>query len=115
MFRAWGNRQKCDIKYKTKPGDIKELAALQRDILEISGRYVKPGGRLIYSTCTVTQEENLENLKWITDRLPFVNESIEEVLPECLKGKTGRDGYIQVLPSKDGTDGFFVASFIKRD
>lgn len=106
--------KKCDIKYKTKPGDIEELAALQRDILEIAGRYVKPGGRLIYSTCTVTQEENLENLKWITDKLPFINESIEEVLPECLKGKTGRDGYIQVLPSEDGTDGFFVASFIKK-
>ena len=55
--------KKCDIKYKTKPGDIEELAALQRDILEIAGRYVKPGGRLIYSTCTVTQEENLENLR----------------------------------------------------
>lgn len=106
--------RKCDIKYKTKPSDINELAILQRKILENATRYIKPGGRLVYSTCTVTHEENTGNYRWICDNLPFENEDIEEVLPECLKGMTGNNGYIQVLPHMAGTDGFFVASFIRK-
>jgi len=106
--------KKCDIKYKTKPGDIEALAALQREILGVAAKYVKPGGRLVYSTCTITQEENINNYKWICENLPFVSEDIEEVLPLCLRGKTGHNGYIQVLPHMAGTDGFFVASFIKK-
>lgn len=106
--------KKCDIKYKTRPGDIGTLAALQREILAVAAKYVKPGGRLIYSTCTITQEENMDNFRWICENLPFGSEDIEEVLPLCLKGNTGHDGYIQVLPHMAGTDGFFVASFIRK-
>lgn len=106
--------KKCDIKYKTQPGDIKTLAAMQREILNVAAKYVKPGGRLVYSTCTITQEENIGNFKWICENLPFESEDIEDVLPLCLKGKTGHSGYIQVLPHMAGTDGFFVASFIRK-
>lgn len=106
--------RKCDIKYKTKPSDIKELVILQREMLGNAARYVKPGGRLVYSTCTVTHEENPGNYRWICDNLPFESEDIEEMLPECLKGITGHNGYIQVLPYMAGTDGFFVASFIRK-
>lgn len=106
--------KKCDIKYKTKPGDIEALAALQREILGVAARYVKPGGRLVYSTCTITHEENINNSRWICENLPFGSEDIEEVLPLCLRGKTGHSGYIQVLPHMAGTDGFFVASFIRK-
>jgi len=106
--------KKCDIKYKTKPGDIETLAALQREILSAAAKYVKPGGRLVYSTCTMTQEENMDNSRWICENLPFGSEDIEDALPLCLKGNTGHNGYIQVLPHMAGTDGFFVASFIRK-
>lgn len=106
--------RKCDIKYKTKPGDIETLAALQREILSVVADYVKPGGRLVYSTCTITVEENIKNFHWVLENLPFCSEDIEGLLPECLKEKTGHNGYIQVLPYMAGTDGFFVASFIKK-
>lgn len=106
--------RKCDIKYKTKPSDIDELAKIQREMLKNASQYVKSGGRLIYSTCTITQEENIKNFKWIKDNLPFTSESIEELLPKKLKGKTGKDGFIQVLPNMAGTDGYFAASFVKR-
>ncbi len=105
--------KKCDIKYKTKPGDIEVLAKLQRDILTIAGRYVKSGGRLVYSTCTITSEENEMNVEWIRKNLPFKVENIEERLPKQLSGITGHMGYIQVLPYMAHTDGFFVASFLK--
>lgn len=105
--------RKCDIKYKTKPSDIDDLTTIQREMLKIASQYVKLGGRLIYSTCTITQAENIENFEWIKNNLPFKSESIEELLPEKLKGKTGKNGFIQVLPHMAGTDGYFAASFVK--
>lgn len=103
--------KKADIKYKTKPQDIAGLAKKQRKILAVVSRYVKPGGVLIYSTCTMAPEENQDNAEWILDNLPFRPVSIEENLPEPLKGKTGKDGFIQVFPSDAGGDGFFVSVF----
>lgn len=49
---------KVDIKYNTSIEQINELAKLQKEILSVVSKYVKPGGTLIYSTCTVTKEEN---------------------------------------------------------
>lgn len=107
--------KKCDIKYKTKPEDIEALSKLQRQILMISSKYVKKGGRLIYSTCTVAKEENEDNVRWIEENLPFTLVSIEEDLPEALQNRTGQKGYLQVLPSQTGTDGFFLSCFIKNE
>ncbi|MCH5267854.1 MAG: 16S rRNA (cytosine(967)-C(5))-methyltransferase RsmB [Lachnospiraceae bacterium] len=104
---------KCDIKYHTEREDIEELVSLQRDILCVVSRYVRPGGVLLYSTCTITKEENIDNVEWIRETLPFEPVSIEEDLPEKLRGDTGEKGYIQILP-KDGIDGFFVAKFQRK-
>ena len=107
--------KKCDIKYKTKPEDITSLAGIQREILQVAADYVKEGGRLIFSTCTIAKEENLENIRWIEKNLPFSLVSIEESLPEKLQGQTGKEGYLQVLPSRTGTDGFFISCFQKKN
>ncbi len=107
--------KKCDIKYKTKPQDIQSLAAKQRKILSVVSQYVKPGGTLIFSTCTIAQEENEDNASWIQRQLPFEPVSIEEQLPEVLKGQTGGQGMIQILPDTAGTDGFFVSVFRKKE
>ena len=104
---------KCDIKYHTHREDIDELASLQREILRVVSQYVRPGGILLYSTCTVAREENNDNVSWIKETLPFVPVSIEEDLPESLRGKTGKEGYLQVLPG-NGSDGFFVAKFQRK-
>ena len=56
--------RKTDIKYKLNPAKIQELAGLQREILEQASTYVKPGGTLIYSTCTIGKEENQDNVEW---------------------------------------------------
>lgn len=105
--------KKCDIKYKTKPEDIKELANIQKNILRTVVRYLKPGGRMVFSTCTIVGEENKENVEWICEELKLKKENIDERLPKKLRGTTGADGYIQILPDVSGTDGFFVASFVK--
>lgn len=106
--------KKCDIKYKTKPEDIKSLSAIQRQILTVSAEYVKEGGRMVYSTCTIAQEENEDMVRWIEENLPFALVSIEDDLPEPLRNGTGKEGYLQVLPSRTGTDGFFVSCFVRK-
>lgn len=113
--------KKPDIKYHTTPIDCVELVKLQREILKASADYVKPGGVLLYSTCTVNMEENIDNVHWIQDNLSFKLDSIDEMLPKTLRSDTTKEGYIQILPgsndeceSEEGFDGFFIARFIRK-
>lgn len=103
--------KKNDIKYKTSPDSIKELAALQREILKTVVSYVKPGGTLIYSTCTVNEEENEQNMRWIESELGLRLDSMDPYLPASLKSSTTKDGYLQLLPGVHKTDGFFLCRF----
>ena len=68
--------RKTDIKYKLNPAKIQELAGLQREILEQASTYVKPGGTLIYSTCTIGKEENQDNVEWFLEHYPYEPGSI---------------------------------------
>lgn len=69
---------------------------------------------MVYSTCTIAQEENEDMVRWIEENLPFALVSIEDGLPEPLRNGTGKEGYLQVLPSRTGTDGFFVSCFVRK-
>ena len=71
--------------------------------------YVKPGGVLIYSTCTIGADENQNNLKWFLNYFPFRLESIDPYLKEELRSPTTKGGYIQLLPGVHQCDGFFIA------
>lgn len=74
---------KPDIKYNMSPEQMRELAALQREILAASADYVKPGGRLVYSTCTVNRAENEDNAAWFAARRPeFEKKSERQILPD---------------------------------
>lgn len=64
--------RKNDLKYKASQEGIHSLAKLQRDILSTVQAYVKPGGRLVYSTCTVSLEENEENVDWFFEEVSGV-------------------------------------------
>lgn len=103
--------RKTDIKYKMTENRQQELVKLQRKILDTVYPYVKVGGTLIYSTCTIGAEENQYNVKWFLDNYPFQLESIEPYLCEELKSKTTKAGYLQLLPGIHRTDGFFMARF----
>lgn len=106
--------KKCDIKYHINPDDIVSLHSLQREILGVVSRYVRPGGTMIYSTCTLGRRENQDQVAWIRDHLPFQSVSMETELPPQLQGRTGKEGFIQILPT-DQTDGFFIAKFRRED
>ena len=103
--------KKADIKYKMAEETQRELAKLQKNILQIVHRYVKPGGTLVYSTCTINEEENMENVRWFLQQNPeFESVSVEPLLCEELK-KSVKEGCLQLLPGIHESDGFFIAAF----
>lgn len=106
--------RKTDIKYKLNPAKMQELVGLQREILEQASTYVKPGGTLIYSTCTIGKEENLDNVEWFLEHYPYELESLDPYLCEELKSETTRKGYLQLLPGVHQCDGFFIARLKRK-
>ncbi len=106
--------KKPDIKYQVTKDDLKDLARLQRDILSVVWKYVKPGGTLIYSTCTIDRLENEDQRSWILNELPFEPMDIEGTLGSLLKEDTMKEGYIQLLPGRYPCDGFFISAFRRK-
>lgn len=108
--------RKPDIKYNASPEKLAEVAALQREILSVVWQYVKPGGTLVFSTCTINRAENEENRDWILKNLPFEPQDISGRLGESFEafsGQSVKEGYIQLLPGIHPCDGFFI-SVMKR-
>ena len=107
--------KKQDIRYRMNPTRQEELIRIQRRILAVSQNYVKPGGVLIYSTCTIGADENQMNLKYFLENYPFHLESIDPYIPEQLRCRTSAGGYLQLLPGIHDTDGFFLARLKRND
>lgn len=107
--------KKTDIKYRMNREQQKELQELQRKILGTVEAYVKPGGTLVYSTCTINQGENEENVRWFLAHFPYEAVSLDDCLPEELRGETTKQGYLQLLPGIHRCDGFFIAKFRKNN
>lgn len=93
--------RKPEIRYNRTKETIVRLAELQKEILENAIKYVKKGGYLLYSTCTIGPLENRDNFKYLTD-----NEKLELVQ---IDGKE----FIEYKSFEDGTDGFFISKFRK--
>uniref|UniRef100_UPI004055D37D 16S rRNA (cytosine(967)-C(5))-methyltransferase RsmB n=1 Tax=Acetatifactor sp. TaxID=1872090 RepID=UPI004055D37D len=123
--------KKRDIKYHANPESIESIVALQRKIVESSWQYVKPGGILLYSTCTINRAENEEMVHWIVDNFPFEPVALEDCLPkrllaerrevrackkkESVLSEVQEAACIQLLPGFMETDGFFFAKFRRID
>ena len=106
--------KKPDIKYRMTRDQIESLVLLQREILKVVSRYVRPGGTLIYSTCTVSRQENQEQRQWFLDHFPFSPKGIGPLGGLETEEGTMRDGYVQLLPGVHPCDGFFIAAFEKK-
>ncbi|MBQ3104802.1 MAG: 16S rRNA (cytosine(967)-C(5))-methyltransferase RsmB [Lachnospiraceae bacterium] len=116
--------KKKDIKFRIREEDIRSLEELQKKILRTVHRYVKPGGLLLYSTCTVNRTENQETVRWLMDSYGFRGEPVGKLLKEKLylrkeeelpflreasdKGKILEKWGLQLVPTASN-DGFFIA------
>src|SRR5690606_14343138 len=101
---------KPDIKYSKSEKDVKRLAESQLHILQSAAKLVKPGGTLVYSTCTVDKEENEEVAKkFLQLHSEFTGDKeIAKRVPEKVKPFV-RDYDIEILPHSLQTDGFYIA------
>ncbi|MBR6229839.1 MAG: hypothetical protein IKQ97_08895 [Eubacterium sp.] len=102
--------RKPELRFKS-PVEVDELVTIQRDIVRASATMVRPGGVLIYSTCTIHPRENEGNATWIEKELGLTPESIDGFLPPALISSQTAAGRLQVLPGVQQMDGFFVARF----
>lgn len=107
--------KKRDIKYHVTQESMEELQNLQKELLDVVWRYVKPAGTLLYTTCTIHKEENEEMARWFLENHPFRMAELSPFLKKAPEiGMTG-DGFLQLLPGVHETDGFFIAKFIRED
>ncbi|HAB74439.1 MAG TPA: 16S rRNA (cytosine(967)-C(5))-methyltransferase, partial [Pantoea sp.] len=97
-------RRHPDIKWLRRDRDIAELASLQREILDAIWPHLKPGGTLLYATCSVLPDENEAQIAAFLSRHA-------DARAEALSG--GKTDGLQVFPTTDGGDGFFYAKLIK--
>lgn len=91
-------QKKPDIRYRMTEDMEKSLALLQREILNVAADYVKPGGTLVFSTCTIDRMENEENAIWFLEKKPEFSLDMER----------------QFFPDEGEYDGFYIAKFIKN-
>lgn len=101
-------RKKTDIKLNRNYEDIIELSKLQLEILNNAAKYVKDNGVLVYSTCSVTQEENEEVIKNFLDSDFGKNFKVEKI-----KYRDNSEDVLKLFPHIDGTDGFSIVKLIK--
>ena len=102
-------RRKPEIKYKN-PNDFDSLKDVQRKILEVSSKYLKKGGVLVYSTCTLSRAENDEIIDWFLEH----NTDFEKGSINGFSGIKNGEYKVTVTPKMFDSDGFFIAKLIKK-
>ena len=107
-------RRKPDIKWARENRDIGSITGLQRRLIDSVSKAVKPGGVMVYSTCTLLPEENECIVRdFLNNNDEFYEDDITAYLPPGL-AKHARGGMIQAYPNRDGIDGFFVARLARK-
>jgi 16S rRNA (cytosine967-C5)-methyltransferase len=109
-------RRNPDAKWRLSPTDLAELAVLQASIIDSAARLVKPGGRLIYATCSFLREENEAQIERFLAASPdFALVPAGRIWRARIAGKMPASGdMLRLTPARHGTDGFFVAICERR-
>ena len=115
---AW--RRRPDAKWRLRPANLQQRQAEQRRLLSASAGHVKPGGRLVYVTCSVLPEENDDQVDWFQSNhagfaaVPWREAWLRGVGSVEPKSANGRDDQLLLTPARQATDGFFIASFLRK-
>lgn len=107
---VWG---KPDVRYAKSEAAIEGLAALQKDILAACAAYVRPGGALVYATCTISNRENEGQIQAFLAEHGEFQPGNTQALPPALQERA-KEGMAQLFPHLDHTEGFFMARLEKR-
>ena len=103
-----------DARWRKEVTDLETLCKIQERILDQAACLTAPGGTLIYSTCTITPEENQQRIRAFLRTHPDFY--LDETLPDCwLQVEKGQEGYAQFLPFEDAMDGFFIARMMRKE
>ncbi|MBR6428423.1 MAG: 16S rRNA (cytosine(967)-C(5))-methyltransferase RsmB [Clostridia bacterium] len=109
-----GGGSKPEAVFRRTDSGIDELAELQYAILRACARYVRPGGTLVYSTCTLSRREDEQVTdRFLSEHAGFAPVPLGEFLPEGLRGR-GEKGRIRLFPHVDGTEGFYIAKLERK-
>ncbi len=102
--------RKPEIRWSRSESDFIELNVLQKKILENCSKYLKVGGVLVYSTCSLDETENLDIISsFVKGNSNFEFADFEILLPDSIKNRGGKDGCLTLFPHIDNTDGFFIS------
>ncbi len=109
-------RRRPEIKWNRREEDIADLNKIQKNVLDNAKEYVKPGGIIIYSTCTIGREENMDVINdFLDNNREFGLTGFENLIYSKENIETSQDGYIQLFPHIHNTDGFFIARIEKKN
>ena len=107
-------KRKPDIKWKRKEEDIEEITKIQEEILENCSKYLKQGGELVYSTCSILREENEDIIyKFIKNNPNYTIDEIHNIKEKFLEEFVQKEKFIQVFQNEK-TDGFFICKIRKK-
>lgn len=104
-------RRNPEIRWRISPADIQDLSRRQKQLLGNAARAVKPGGRLIYSTCSVEPDENEE----VVQRFLENNDTFRLAELRLYPTLVMSSGMARTWPHRQGADGFFISAFERRD
>ena len=106
--------QKPDLKLRVTRESIRELTEIQEKLLDTVCRYVKPGGILVYSTCSILKDENERQAeKFLSRHTEFEETALPDTIPEKYRNRQERG--IQLLEHRDGLEGFYLIRMRKKD
>jgi 16S rRNA (cytosine967-C5)-methyltransferase len=107
-------RRNADARWRVKPDDPGRLAEVQLAILRNAAAVLRPGGVLVYSTCTLLPEENEAVVQaFLDDNGDYVPTPATALAPE-VRPVVGPDGFLRCLPHRHDTDGFFACRLERR-
>jgi 16S rRNA (cytosine967-C5)-methyltransferase len=106
-------RRNPDLKFRQSPESVAELSLKQAAILRAAARLLKPGGRLVYATCSLLAEENEAIVEAFIADGGYARLPTSEVLMQAKITHPGADPYLKLSPALHGTDGFFAAVLVK--
>ena len=106
--------QKPDLKLRVTEESVQELTALQEKLLDTVCTYVKPGGVLVYSTCSILKDENERQAARFLERHPeFEETALPDSIPE--RYRSSRERGLQLLEHRDGVEGFYLIRMRRKD